>query len=201
MYVRDWMTPEPITIGPETSIFEAKRILNENEFRHLPVVEDGRLVGVIAQSDLLGASLLVAQTLADPASYLSEIRRRRVREFMTSHVVTVSPSDTIVTVARAFRDERIGCLPVIEDGRLVGILTETDAFDVLVRALGLREDEEVEIFTLERGDSSESADEIAEWLSSRGLTLVSLLTYEPRGRRGETHVLVKARERKVAFVP
>jgi acetoin utilization protein AcuB len=130
------MTPDPVTVTPFTSFPEAFRIIHEKGIRHLPVVsEEGRLIGVVAQTDLLHASPSTATTLTVfEASYL--LANLHVKEVMSSPPITVSEDAPLEKAARRMVEKRIGCLPVMREGKLIGMITETDIFETFVEVLG-----------------------------------------------------------------
>jgi len=136
MLVRDRMTPNPITATPDTSVKEALELLRNNPFRHLPVVdEEGRLVGITTEKSLVYASPASDISLSVfEVNYL--LSRMRLEQVMTREVVTVSPDLPVEEAARVMIDHQIGCLPVVEEGRLVGIISDTDIFRVFVEGLG-----------------------------------------------------------------
>jgi acetoin utilization protein AcuB len=123
MLVRDRMTPNPITITPDTSFPEAFHILREKGIRHLPVVDKkGKLVGVIAQTDLLHASPSKATSLSIfEVTYL--LANLHVGQVMSSPPITVSEDDPLEEAARVMVEKKIGCLPVMRNGNLVGLVT------------------------------------------------------------------------------
>jgi acetoin utilization protein AcuB len=123
--VRDVMVTGPVTVRPHETARHAYRLMRDNRFRHLPVVEDGRLVGILSDRDL--RPVLLSPTLA----------RARVAELMSEDLTTVGPDALVEEAASLLVVKKIGCLPVIADGRLVGIVTETDLLGVLVELLGL----------------------------------------------------------------
>lgn len=130
--VKDWMTREVITISPETTVLEAGRLMVDRAFRRLPIVEDGRVVGIVTNGDVRGARAATAGGL-DIWELSFHLSRLTVREIMTPNPLTVSPDDTIGAAARLMLQYRIGGLPVIDNqGQLVGILTESDIFRVVV---------------------------------------------------------------------
>lgn len=136
MLVKDRMTSNPLTITPDTSFPEAFRIIREKRIRHLPVVdEQGKLVGVVAQTDLLHASPSTAMpSSVFEMSYL--LANLHVREVMSSPPITVPESVPLEEAARVMVEKKIGCLPVMRDGTLVGMITETDIFETFVEVLG-----------------------------------------------------------------
>ena len=123
------MTRRPVTVAPEATVAAARSAMRRGRFRHLPVVAASGLVGVVAAVDLQvppGAPVEAAEALAD----------RPVREVMSTQPVTVWPDEPVEVAARLLVEHAIGCLPVVADDGLVGILTESDLFLVLLRLLG-----------------------------------------------------------------
>ena len=136
MLVKDRMTPDPVTITTSTSFPDAYRIMREKKIRHLPVLDEkGELVGVVARADLLHASPSSATTLSVfEINYL--LANLHVGEVMSSPPVTVPEDAPLEEAAKAMVKNKIGCLPVVRDGLLVGMLTETDVFETFVEILG-----------------------------------------------------------------
>ena len=134
MQVREHMSAPAIVVSPETPVAGAMEILRSRRIGRLPVVADGRLVGIVSEPDLLRA-------MPSPATSLTVwempelLERLPVREVMTPDVVVVEPTTRVQDAAQLMVDRRIGGLPVVEDGRVVGIITETDVFRVLVAIL------------------------------------------------------------------
>jgi acetoin utilization protein AcuB len=127
--VADAMTARPVTVTPDATVAAARSAMRRGRFRHLPVVAGAELVGVVAQSDLEGppgAPVEVAESLGE----------RPLNEVMSTEPVTVWPDEPVEVAARLLVDNGIGCLPVVADDGLVGILTESDLFSVLLRLLG-----------------------------------------------------------------
>jgi len=141
MRVKDAMTPDPVTIDPEAPIGTAFEVMRARGVRHLPVVDDeGRLGGIITDRDIRHAAL--APALAEHLSLWAQRRLRnigealaslRVRDAMTWVVVTVHPEASLSHAALIMSERRIGSLPVVSGGRLVGLLTERDLIRALVR--------------------------------------------------------------------
>ncbi|MCZ7664392.1 MAG: CBS and ACT domain-containing protein [Thermoleophilia bacterium] len=134
MLVRTWMSTDPITIVPSASMKEAAQLMSQSEIRHLPVVEKDRLVGIVTLNDIRRASPSPATTFSvGEVNYL--VDQIQVRDIMTPDPVTVSPETTVEDAALLGYRHRFGCLPVIEGGRLVGIITQQDLFDIIMSIL------------------------------------------------------------------
>jgi acetoin utilization protein AcuB len=136
MLVRDRMTPNPTTITDEMSVKDALELVRGHRFRHLPVVDEtGKLVGITTEKDLVYGSPSADVSLSVfEIDYL--LSRMKVAQIMKRDVVTVSPDLPIEEAARVMVDHRIGCLPVVEEGELVGIISDTDIFRVFAEGLG-----------------------------------------------------------------
>jgi acetoin utilization protein AcuB len=120
------MTADPITTTPDTSIQDAWKRMTEHRIRHLPVVDQGKLVGIVTDRDLRLVLPSPATTLeAHELTYLLD--KLPVSEAMTADPITTGPSVPIPDAVRFLMRARIGAFPVVEDGRLVGILTRQDA--------------------------------------------------------------------------
>jgi len=132
-----------MTIDPDAPVATAVAVMRERELRHLPVVDDrGRLVGVITDRDLRSA--LFAPAVAEYLSLVAQRRLRgigqaleelRVRDMMTWDAVTIDPGAPVAQAAALMFEGRFGCLPVVEDGQLVGIVTERDVLKALAKTL------------------------------------------------------------------
>jgi acetoin utilization protein AcuB len=135
MFVRDYMTRNPITVDPEATFPQALNVLRKNHIRHLPVMKGNKLVGIIVEKDLLSNQPSQATTLSVFEIY-SLLEKLLVRQMMSRPVITVEGNCPIEEAARIMVERKISCLPVMEDDKLVGIITETDIFKVLVEVLG-----------------------------------------------------------------
>lgn len=139
MLVGNRMTPNPITIGPETSIAEAMERMKRENVRRFPVVDKNRkLIGVVTQTDLLHASPSAATSLTMwEITYL--LGQIKVREVMTREVKTVTEDTPLEEAARLMVNNKIGSLIVVRDGTPAGIITESDIFQVFLEMMGARE--------------------------------------------------------------
>jgi len=123
--VRDIMMPEVTTLGRNDSLQLAKDIITLGRVRHFPVLDDGNVVGVVSQRDLYRASLGSVMKYGEKAqrAFLEGIA---VKEVMSGPPITIAPHASVQEAARLMMEKKIGCLPVLEGSKLVGIVTETD---------------------------------------------------------------------------
>jgi len=133
------MTKNPITVDSETLVLEAQRIMKENNIRRLPIVDKGKLVGIVTKHDLLEASPSPATSLSiHELNYL--LSKMKVKEIMKKDPVTVSPDTPFEEALRIGQEKKVGSFPVVDKGKLVGIATESDLVRFLTRTLGIREE-------------------------------------------------------------
>ena len=132
------MTRNPITVSHDTSVPDALRLMREKKVRRLPVLDSHkRLVGIVSDKDLLHAEPSPATTLAvwEIPELLGKLK---VEKVMTRDVITIGEETPLEEAARIMADKKIGGLPVMQGGNLVGIITETDLFKALLELLGGR---------------------------------------------------------------
>ena len=139
MLVGKRMTRNPITIPPDVSIAEAMEWMKREKVRRFPVVDKkGKLVGIVTREDLLHASPSSVTSLnVWEVSYL--LSQVKVKEVMTKDVITVTEDVPLEETARIMADNKIGSMPVMRDGMVVGIITESDIFKVFLELFGARE--------------------------------------------------------------
>ena len=131
--VRDVMTPDPVTISPEETLMEARQLMRLKKIRRIPVVSDGRLVGILAEGDLKRAE---PSTLSSSQEEFNAVMEgTQVNRIMIENLVTATPDTPLVDAARTLHSNKYGALPVLEDGKLVGILTDNDLLGTLVKLL------------------------------------------------------------------
>ena len=131
--VADLMTRELTTVGENDDLDIADQLMSLGRFRHLPVISEGRLVGIISQRDLLRAK--ESTFASSPAEAHAMERWVKAGWVMTRDIRTTTPSASAAEAARTLRDRGIGCLPVVDRGELVGILTEADLIDHAIQRL------------------------------------------------------------------
>lgn len=138
MLVGERMTHPVITVGADVPVMDALEMLRREHIRRAPVVENGKLVGIVSENDLRNASPGQATTLSVwEINYL--VSKITVRKVMTRDVVTTIEDTPIEEAARIMADHKVGGLPVLRDGKVVGIITETDIFKVMLEMLGARQ--------------------------------------------------------------
>jgi acetoin utilization protein AcuB len=139
MKVRDRMTENPVTIDLNACVSDAFALMKEHNFRRLPVMDKGNLVGIVTLGDLNKATPSMATSLSiHELNYL--LARTTIEDVLPlgQEVVTVSPDAYIETAAKIMRQHTISGLPVMEDGKLVGMVTQTDIFDAFIDILGVK---------------------------------------------------------------
>ncbi|MFB0507565.1 MAG: CBS domain-containing protein [Thermodesulfobacteriota bacterium] len=125
MKVKDIMVKDVATLRLNDELSLADDIMQLGRIRHLPVVEEGRLVGIISQRDLFKASLASAMGYGEKAKR-AFMKTVAVKEVMVNEVITISPESCIEEAGKVMLEKKIGCLPVVEEGNLIGLITETD---------------------------------------------------------------------------
>lgn len=138
MFVRNKMTSNPFTISPEATIPEAHEIMAKNNVKRLPVIREGKLVGVVSKSDIDQYSPSKATTFSvGEITYL--LAKTKVSQVMVKNALYISPEALLEEAALLMRNNGIGFLPVLDGGKLVGIITESDIFDAFIELLGFRD--------------------------------------------------------------
>ena len=140
-FIREKIQRNPVTISPDASFYEARDLIHEKGVRHLPVVDkNNRLVGIVTDRDIREAAPSDATLLSiQELNYL--LAKLRVSAFMTpkEKLITITPDTLIEEAVKLMHDHKVGCLLVLEGGKLYGIFTETDALDLLVDVFGFRQ--------------------------------------------------------------
>ncbi len=175
MYVLNSMTSNPYTVTPDATIAETLEIMRQKKVRRLPVLENGRLVGIITERKLLEVSPSPATSLSIfEINYL--LAKTKVVSLMTRDVYTVMPGTLLEEAARIMRDHDIGALPVLDGGQLVGIITETDLFDAFLEIMGYRSRGTRLSIDVE-DDKPGNLAEIASIIAGQGVNIMNVATY------------------------
>ena len=183
MFVINRMTKNPMTVTADTKVDEVAHLMKKHNFRRLPVVDDGKLVGFLSDSDLLRVAPSPATTLSryEINSLLAKIC---VRDIMKKDVVSVNVDATIEEAALIMYKNKIGGMPVVSNmGAVVGVITETDIFKTFVDVMGLA-DGKTRI-TLEVTDKIGVVKDIAEIFGQVGVSIDSLITCKKEDNKYE----------------
>ncbi len=179
MKVKHWMTKDPITVSPDTLAVEAQKIMKENKIRRLPVVDKGKLAGMVTFRNLIEAAPSSATSLSiHELNYL--ILKIKVKDLMKKNVIAVSPEDTVIDAIVLGVDKGIGGFPVVDDqGRLVGIITETQIARAMIQLFGT--DAKNEIISLENVDLQPGTfGKIVTLVEKLGINIISMFSLPRR---------------------
>ncbi|WP_206811269.1 CBS and ACT domain-containing protein [Paradesulfitobacterium ferrireducens] len=176
MFVRQLMTTDVITVAPTDTIADTMALMREKKVNRLPVIENGKLVGLVTDGDLREVSPSPATTLSIfELNYL--VAKTTIREIAVKHVITCGPDTRIEDAALVMRDHKIGGLPVVENGSLVGIITESDVFGAFLNILGLRSPGDR--IVVEATDKVGVMCDVATTIKEYGVNIASLAIYHP----------------------
>ena len=173
MLVGRRMRTSLITLPKDATLAQARELLHTHRIRHLPIVEGDRLLGILTDRDIRQASPSSAAGIStdQTAAFLAQIPAIQA---MIKDVRTVSPYTTIEEAARLMLEHKIGCLPVTEADRLVGIITETDILGVFVDVMGIREPSARMEIVLP--DQPGALAEITRIIQTHGVSISSIVT-------------------------
>lgn len=180
MRIRDIMTENPMTVDSETSMVDAKTMMKENNIRRLPVVDKGKLVGMVTERMILEASPSPATSLSiHELHYL--IAKMKVKEIMVKNPITISPDTTFEEALLLGQEKRIGGFPVVDKGKLVGITSESDLVRFITSIWGAKEKASTIII---EGVSQRFGlfKEIVSIIDRYEVPILSIMTYIPPGR-------------------
>ncbi len=186
MLVKERMKRDPVTVKKDDSFRYALKLIRKEGIRHLPVLDGKKLVGIITDRDLRQAAPSPATTLeVHELNYLLE--RLKIEAIMTKKVITVAPESSLLDAAKLLMVHKIGCLPVVEQEELVGIITEKDLLQALVELLEKAEDISVTELMVE--DRPGALETVTTAIGPGPATVVSGTAV----RRGERHPVLLIR--------
>ena len=193
MLVSHWMTKDVITITPDRSMMKASKIMKDKDISRVPVVdEDGKILGIISDRDIKDASPSKATTLDMHELYylLSEIK---VQDIMTKKVVTIREDETVEKAAVLMLEGNFGGLPVLDsEDRVVGIITDTDIFKVLVEISGVYEGGAQVCLNLSTEPGSLAP--VLDFLKEHGARIMSIMTRNVPKTEGTKDVYIRIRD-------
>jgi acetoin utilization protein AcuB len=182
--VKDIMHRDVVTVNPDTRLSHVLRLLQPRGFRHVPVIEKEALVGIISDRD-------VKQALASLTGAGPELERAReglaASDIMGRTVTTIAPMHTVEEAGRLMTTQKISALPVVDGGRLVGIVTETDVLELFVRAMGVLEPSSRLDVILP--DPGAGLGEVVRAVEEAGPRIVSAMTL--RGPGGQREIVLR----------
>ena len=192
MQVKNWMSPEVLTVKEDTPVIEVIRILTEHDIRHLPVTRNGQLAGMITERDVKDASPSKVSTMTDKELHflLAEMKAKNI---MTPDPVTIRSDQTMEVAAVKMLEHKITGLPVVNrEGNLVGIISQGDVFRVLISITGIYQGGVQFAFNLE--DRSGSIKEVANVLREEKGQIVSILSSTDSAAEGYRHVFIRIKK-------
>ncbi len=138
MFVRNKMTSNPFTVSPNQTVLDAQELITKYGVKRLPVLKGDKLVGLVSSNDISHYSPSKATSLSmGEISYL--LAKTKISSIMTKNPITISSGELLEEAATLLRGSDVGCLPVVDDGKLVGILTESNLLDAFIELLGFKE--------------------------------------------------------------
>jgi len=189
MLVVNWMSTRLVSVDPEDSMSHAMRLLKENHIGRLPVIKDGRLVGIVSDKDLkrAGASDATALEVHELAYLLSRVK---VKDIMTPKPITVHMYDTIEEAALTMLESKISGVPVVDDGgAVVAMLTQSDIFRALISLTGVTRGGVQ--FALDLADEAGSIKRATDVIRKYGGRMVSILSSYDRVAEGRRRVYIR----------
>jgi acetoin utilization protein AcuB len=189
MYVGWSMKTHLITVEPDTPVIKAREMMDHHKVSHLPVTDGkARLLGIVTDRDLKEAWASPATTLSVyELTYV--LQKLTISNIMVKNVITASPDMTIERAAQIIHDNKIGALPVVKHGKLVGIITATDLMEVLLMALGIGDGSKR--LTLLVPDRSKALAEVGRCLQEAGVDTLSVMTMPLQGYDGVWQLIIR----------
>lgn len=180
MFVKNRMSKDPFTIPSNTTISDAVALFKEKEFNGFPIVDNGKLVGLLTKGDIQTVSPTKATSLSifEVNYFLSTIT---IKEAMTKKVITIEADSLLEEAAILMRKNKISTLPVMEKGKLVGIITESDILDAFIDLLGFRD--KGSRITIEVKDVPGGVSEISEIFYSFDVNITHMAIFAGDGIR------------------
>lgn len=186
MYVKSRMTTNPYTIAFDAPITEVIELMREKNLKRVPVVHGDRVVGMLTHGDIQKVSPTKATTLSIyELNYL--LAKTKVSDAMTKNVITISPDALLEEAAVMMRENKISSLAVEKDGKLVGIITESDIFDAFIDLLGFRD--VGSRITVQAQDAPGALADIAEIFKDLDSNITHIAAY--RGSGGYSDLVIR----------
>jgi acetoin utilization protein AcuB len=189
MLVKDWMTTDVITIGPEDTLPDAMRLMGENRIRMLPVVDGGNLIGILSDRDVKRAWASDATTL-DKHELTYVLEQIKIKEVMTKKAVTVPFDFTLAETAEVLFEHRISGVPVVDHGgKIVGVITQDDLFREMVTLAGVKE--RGILFAVEVEDRPGTVRDVTDVIRKYGGRMASIMISYDHVQEGFRRVYIR----------
>lgn len=192
MYVSDWMTKKVFSVEPDAYLSDALSLMKEKRIKHVPVVKGGKLKGIISDRDIKEYSPSKATSL-DIYELHYILAKTKIREIMKPKVITTTSDTPVEEAAMVMMDSDIGCLPVIDEGNLAGIISDKDIFHALVDITGVRHGGNRICVTIE--DRAGSIKEVADIVRKHNFRLQGILTSYEGVKEGFRKVVIRTKGR------
>jgi acetoin utilization protein AcuB len=187
MRIRDVMTKSPVTVNSDALVFDARRIMKEKNFRRLPVVDKGKLLGVVTLQDI-NEAVPPPTDSSSAHQYYSIYSKMKVKEIMKTNPFTVSPDTPFEQVLKIGQDKKISSFLVVENGKLVGIATESDLVRFVTRVLGLQ-DEGARITIEGLGGEPGELQQVISILDQHKTAVLSMMSFQKADKKDWMMVL------------
>lgn len=190
MYVSDWMTKKVYTIEPDDYLSDVLSLMREKCIKHIPVIKNGKLRGILSDRDIKEYSPSKATSL-DIYELHYLLAKTKIKEIMKTKVITTAPDTPVEEAAMLMLDSNIGCLPVLDDGELVGIISDKDIYRALVDITGVRHGGHRVCVTIE--DRAGSIKEVADIIRNHNFRLQGILTSYEGVKEGYRKVVIRTK--------
>lgn len=195
MFVKDYMTPSPVTVSPDDLLGDALDLMKKHSIRRLPVVSRGKIVGLVTEQDLMKASPSSATSLSVwEINYL--FSKIRIKDMMTKEIFSINSDTILEEAALIMQKKQISTLPVLENNKLVGIITESDIFKAFIDVLGLNHPSLRVMLLVE--DQVGVLKSISEVVDAAGINIVS--TIVQRSSDNRVHLILRLATKDVEGV-
>ena len=192
MYVSDWMTKKVIILYPEDYLSDAISMMKQHHIKHLPVLKNDKLKGIISDRDIKEYSPSKA-TCLDVYELHYLLAKTSIKDVMKAKVVTTPPDAPVEEAALIMLDQNIGCLPVMEQGHLVGIISDKDIFRAMVDITGVRHGGHRVCVTIE--DRAGSIREVADIMRKHHFRLQGILTSYEGAKDGYRRLVIRTKDK------
>jgi len=190
MYVSDWMTKKVFSIEPDDYLSDAIYLMRERSVKHVPVLRGEKLKGIISDRDIREYSPSKATSL-DVYELHYILAKTRIKEIAKTKIITTTPDTPVEEAAMVMLDNNIGCLPVLDDGMLVGIISDKDIYRALVDITGVRHGGSRICVTIE--DRPGSIKDVADLIRKHNFRLQGILTSYEGVKEGYRRVVIRTK--------